>query len=314
MRISVSFCPFILWMNCIRVLSVSLLVSVAVLGGGGDAWALVTHVDRHLRCLRVQAYSHPHRALAVQEGVVKQDQKRLPERVWIGDHGLLRARLGRVIADRDVLALMGDDHGAESSTVPHQSEFAMMDAMIPILHPAGLQEILDYGIYGFALSRYSGCWVGLKCVHDNIESAGIETPRDFINLTPNVTLVETQNAGNAFINVRGISQARNSEMSVAVLVDGVVAIGASDAGIYVGQSRNVVVKNSRAEYNVAGIEIGNDSPYRWVTMNQVIAVANGFVAIGEDGGEPAAWRSESGRRWDRVPCSRICWRSTAFLR
>jgi indolepyruvate ferredoxin oxidoreductase len=72
-----------------------------------------------------------------------------------------------------VLALMGDDHGAESSTVPHQSEFAMMDAMIPILHPAGLQEILDYGIYGFALSRYSGCWVGLKCVHDNIESAGI---------------------------------------------------------------------------------------------------------------------------------------------
>jgi len=57
---------------------------------------------------------------------------------------------------------------------------------------------------------------------DEIESAGIETPRDFINLTPNVTLVETQNAGNAFINVRGVSQARNSEMSVAVLVDGVL--------------------------------------------------------------------------------------------
>lgn len=57
---------------------------------------------------------------------------------------------------------------------------------------------------------------------DDIESAGIETPRDFIALTPNVTLVETQNAGNAFINVRGVSQARNSEMSVAVLVDGVL--------------------------------------------------------------------------------------------
>ncbi|MCO4812493.1 MAG: TonB-dependent receptor [Gammaproteobacteria bacterium] len=55
-----------------------------------------------------------------------------------------------------------------------------------------------------------------------IEAAGIETPRDFINLTPNVSLVETQNAGNAFINVRGVSQARNSEMSVAVLVDGVL--------------------------------------------------------------------------------------------
>jgi iron complex outermembrane receptor protein len=55
-----------------------------------------------------------------------------------------------------------------------------------------------------------------------IESAGIETPHDFIALTPNVTLVQTQNAGNSFINVRGISQARNSEMSVAVLVDGVL--------------------------------------------------------------------------------------------
>ena len=57
---------------------------------------------------------------------------------------------------------------------------------------------------------------------EEIVAAGIETPRDFIALTPNVTLVETQNAGNAFINVRGISQARNSEMSVAVLVDGVL--------------------------------------------------------------------------------------------
>ncbi len=55
-----------------------------------------------------------------------------------------------------------------------------------------------------------------------IESAGINTPADFIGLTPNVTLVQTQNAGNSFINVRGISQARNSELSVAVLVDGVL--------------------------------------------------------------------------------------------
>ncbi len=72
-----------------------------------------------------------------------------------------------------VLVLMGDDHGAESSTVPHQSEFALMDAMMPVLHPAGVQELLDYGIYGLAMSRYSGCWVGLKCVHDNVESTAI---------------------------------------------------------------------------------------------------------------------------------------------
>ena len=72
-----------------------------------------------------------------------------------------------------VLVLMGDDHGAESSTVPHQSEFTLIDAMMPILNPAGVQEILDYGILGYALSRYSGCWVGLKCLHDTIESTAV---------------------------------------------------------------------------------------------------------------------------------------------
>ncbi len=57
---------------------------------------------------------------------------------------------------------------------------------------------------------------------EEIEAAGIQNPSDFIGFTPNVTLVQTQNAGNSFINVRGVSQARNSEMSVAVLVDGVL--------------------------------------------------------------------------------------------
>lgn len=69
-----------------------------------------------------------------------------------------------------VLALMGDDHTAESSTVAHQSEFHFVDVMIPILNPAGVQEILDYGQYGYAMSRFCGTWVAFKCVKDNIES------------------------------------------------------------------------------------------------------------------------------------------------
>ncbi len=69
-----------------------------------------------------------------------------------------------------VLALMGDDHTCESSTSAHQSEFAFVDYMIPVLNPAGVQEILDFGILGFALSRYAGVWVGIKCVKDNIEA------------------------------------------------------------------------------------------------------------------------------------------------
>ncbi|WOJ90080.1 indolepyruvate ferredoxin oxidoreductase family protein [Methylocapsa polymorpha] len=70
------------------------------------------------------------------------------------------------------LALMGDDHTAESSTTAHQSEFTFVDVMMPILSPAGVQEIIDYGLYGYAMSRFTGAWVGLKCLKDTIESTG----------------------------------------------------------------------------------------------------------------------------------------------
>src|SRR5258706_565875 len=72
-----------------------------------------------------------------------------------------------------VLALMGDDHTCESSTTAHQSEYAFVDAMIPILAPAGVQELIDYGLFGISLSRFAGVWVGLKCVKDIIESTGV---------------------------------------------------------------------------------------------------------------------------------------------
>lgn len=69
-----------------------------------------------------------------------------------------------------VLVLAGDDQGAKSSTTAHQSEQALVAAMIPILYPASVQEYIDYGLMGFAMSRFSGCWVGFKCVGDIIES------------------------------------------------------------------------------------------------------------------------------------------------
>ena len=70
-----------------------------------------------------------------------------------------------------VLLCMGDDHTAKSSTLPHQSEFAMMDAGIPVLNPASLQELLDFGLHGWAMSRYSGCWVGLKTISESMDSS-----------------------------------------------------------------------------------------------------------------------------------------------
>jgi len=88
-----------------------------------------------------------------------------------------------------VLALMGDDHTAESSTTAHQSEYHFIDVMVPILNPAGVQEVLDYGLYGWAMSRFTGTWVALKTMHETIESTAaidggferinIVTPTDF---------------------------------------------------------------------------------------------------------------------------------------
>src|SRR5436853_6495340 len=78
-----------------------------------------------------------------------------------------------------VLALMGDDHTAESSTTAHQSEFNFVNVMMPVLSPAGVQEIVDYGLYGYASSRLTGAWVGLKWLKDTVEStASIDVSLD----------------------------------------------------------------------------------------------------------------------------------------
>jgi indolepyruvate ferredoxin oxidoreductase len=88
-----------------------------------------------------------------------------------------------------VLVLTGDDPGAKSSSIAHRSEQALVHCGIPILNPSSVQDYLDFGLYGWALSRYSGCWVGFKCLTDTVESAAsvsvdpgrvnIVTPEDF---------------------------------------------------------------------------------------------------------------------------------------
>ena len=72
-----------------------------------------------------------------------------------------------------VLAIAGDDHGAKSSSLPHQTEHIFKAVMMPVLAPSGVQEYLDFGIHGFALSRFSGCWVALKAVADTVESGAV---------------------------------------------------------------------------------------------------------------------------------------------
>ncbi|MBF2756010.1 MAG: indolepyruvate ferredoxin oxidoreductase family protein [Gammaproteobacteria bacterium AqS3] len=70
-----------------------------------------------------------------------------------------------------VLAVAGDDLACKSSTMPNQSEFSFMDAEIPALVPSTVGELIEMGVRGFALSRYAGCWVGLKTISDIMDAA-----------------------------------------------------------------------------------------------------------------------------------------------
>jgi indolepyruvate ferredoxin oxidoreductase len=70
-----------------------------------------------------------------------------------------------------VLAVVGDDHACKSSTLPHQSDHMFIGATVPVLNPADVQEVLDLGVLGWELSRYCGCWVGLKAITENMDAA-----------------------------------------------------------------------------------------------------------------------------------------------
>ncbi|WP_091743094.1 indolepyruvate ferredoxin oxidoreductase family protein [Phenylobacterium immobile] len=80
------------------------------------------------------------------------------------------ANMSGVFPTGGVLAIAGDDHACKSSTIPAQSEYAFQDYEIPLLSPAGVQEVLDYGLFGYALSRYSGLWAGLIAVADTMDA------------------------------------------------------------------------------------------------------------------------------------------------
>ena len=89
-----------------------------------------------------------------------------------------------------VLLVAGDDHGAYSSTLPHQSDHLFSASMIPVLYPCNVQEYLDLGIHGWAMSRFSGCTVAFKALADTVESSAsidadpfrveVKIPQDFI--------------------------------------------------------------------------------------------------------------------------------------
>jgi len=84
---------------------------------------------------------------------------------------LKHANLAGTAPGGGVLAIAGDDHISQSSTLAHQSDQTLIAAMIPILNPSSVQEYLDFGLLGYALSRFSGCWVGFKALAETVESS-----------------------------------------------------------------------------------------------------------------------------------------------
>lgn len=129
-----------------------------------------------------------------------------------------------------VLCIAGDDHSAKSSTVQHQSDHAFTSARMPMLYPSSVHEFIEVGLLGIALSRYSGCWVGMKVISDTVETSAVvnldnenrvihipedfELPEDGLNLrwpdafaTQDVRLHEVkEKAVHAFARANGIDQ------------------------------------------------------------------------------------------------------------
>lgn len=88
-----------------------------------------------------------------------------------------------------VLVVAGDDHGCVSSSMPHQSDVAFMTWFMPTLNPANVGEYLEFGAYGFALSRYSGTWVGFKAISETVESGqSVDIPADPGFVLPDISL------------------------------------------------------------------------------------------------------------------------------
>lgn len=90
-----------------------------------------------------------------------------------------------------VLVLAGDDHGAKSSTIANFSDQILIAAGMPVLYPSNTQELLDFGLHGIAMSRFSGCWVGMKVVTDVVEGGGTihvdpESPRILLPEVPSL--------------------------------------------------------------------------------------------------------------------------------
>ena len=152
-----------------------------------------------------------------------------------------------------VLLAFGDDHAGKSSTIAHQSELAVAANGLPVLYPATVQEYLQLGLHGFALSRFSGTWVGFKCVNETVES----TATVDLDGWPEISLPEAQlpeggvHARHAFDPLGDDSRLHNHKLPLVQRyvrhnrLDGIVhAGGAGGLGIVAAGKSYLALLNS----------------------------------------------------------------------
>ena len=155
--------------------------------GGYDQalWKARRQLQRAPRALRARPERRPGRHRDLGNAAVGTASRREVRR-RVRRSGTARARASTAAATRcatrnqagssphgGVLAIAGDDHGAKSSTMAAQTDFIFSAVSMPVLAPATVQDYIDLGLHGFAMSRFSGLWVGFKAVTDTIEIAGI---------------------------------------------------------------------------------------------------------------------------------------------
>ncbi|MFB1037070.1 MAG: indolepyruvate ferredoxin oxidoreductase family protein, partial [Sinobacterium sp.] len=145
-----------------------------------------------------------------------------------------------------VLAVVGDDHGCKSSTYPFQSEHLFTSLSMPVLAPANVQEVLDLGIFGWELSRYCGCWVGLKAITENMDSAisaeidpkriniripeNFELPADGLNVRLADSPLAQEERLNKYKIYAALAFARENNLNRIVINSGAPKLGIITAG------------------------------------------------------------------------------------
>jgi indolepyruvate ferredoxin oxidoreductase len=145
-----------------------------------------------------------------------------------------------------VLAVVGDDHGCKSSTYPFQSEHLFTSLSMPVLAPANVQEVLDLGIFGWELSRYCGCWVGLKAITENMDSAisaeidpkrisikipeNFELPADGLNVRLPDTPLAQEERLNKYKIYAALAFARENNLNRIVINSSTPTLGIITAG------------------------------------------------------------------------------------